>query len=203
MQSFQKSIIKQGTRCDNGLASRFCVILGSQWGDEGKGKLVDILAKDYDLCARFNGGANAGHTVVADGHKYAFHLLPCGILYPQCQNLLGNGVVMNIPSTFDELSQLDTNGVDYKGRLKISTRAHLVSQIQIEADGLQEEKLKAQNPGKMIGTTKRGIGPTYASKALRIGLRAGDLADWDTFVQKYDAFVARFLEHFDIQNFDK
>ena len=203
MQSFQKSIIKQGTRCDNGLASRFCVILGSQWGDEGKGKLVDILAKDYDLCARFNGGANAGHTVVADGHKYAFHLLPCGILYPQCQNLLGNGVVMNIPSTFDELSQLDTNGVDYKGRLKISTRAHLVSQIQIEADGLQEEKLKKENPGKMIGTTKRGIGPTYASKALRIGLRAGDLADWDTFVEKYDVFVARFLEHFDIQNFDK
>ena len=71
-------------RCLNGLKSRFCVILGSQWGDEGKGKLVDILAKDYDLCARFNGGANAGHTVIADGNKYAFHLLPCGILYPQC-----------------------------------------------------------------------------------------------------------------------
>ena len=105
---------------------------------------------------------------------------------------------MNIPSMFDELSQLDTNGVSYKGRLKISTRAHLVSAIQIEADGIQEEKLKAKDPGAMIGTTKRGIGPTYASKALRIGLRAGDLADWGTFVEKYDNFVDRFLQHFDI-----
>ena len=103
------------------------MILGSQWGDEGKGKLVDILAKDYDVCARFNGGANAGHTVVADGVKYAFHLLPCGILYPSCQNILGNGVVLSIDSMFGELAQLDDNGVDYKGRLKISTRAHLVS----------------------------------------------------------------------------
>lgn len=105
------------------------MILGAQWGDEGKGKLVDILAKDYDLCARFNGGANAGHTVKADGHKYAFHLLPCGILYPKCINLLGNGTVVNIQSMFEELAQLDKNGVDYKGRLKISDRAHLVSQI--------------------------------------------------------------------------
>lgn len=127
--SFQKSLIKAGERCKNGLDSKFCVILGSQWGDEGKGKLVDILAKDYDVCARFNGGANAGHTVVADGKKYAFHLLPCGILYPGCQNILGNGVVVNIPSMFGELEQLDTNGIDYQGRLKISTRAHLVSQI--------------------------------------------------------------------------
>ena len=126
---FQKSLIKQGARCRDGLNSRFCVILGAQWGDEGKGKLVDILAKDYDVCARFNGGANAGHTVVADGNKYAFHLLPCGILYPQCQNFMGNGTVINIPGMFDELSQLDANGVDYRGRLKISTRAHLVSDI--------------------------------------------------------------------------
>ena len=80
--SFQKSLIKEGRRCTSGNNSRFAVILGSQWGDEGKGKLVDILAAKYDLCARFNGGANAGHTVVADGNKYAFHLLPCGILYP-------------------------------------------------------------------------------------------------------------------------
>jgi len=105
------------------MSSKFAVILGSQWGDEGKGKLVDILAKDYDVCARFNGGANAGHTVIADGNKYAFHLLPCGILYPTCDNLLGNGVVVNIESMFGELKQLDDNGVDYKGRLKISTRA--------------------------------------------------------------------------------
>ena len=93
---------------------------------------------------------------------------------------------------FEELAQLDKNGVEYKGRLKISTRAHLVSQIQIEADGLSEDKLKAKDPEAMIGTTKRGIGPTYASKALRIGLRAGDLADWDLFLEKYNAFIERF-----------
>ena len=81
--------------CINGTNSKFCVILGSQWGDEGKGKLVDILAKDYDVCARFNGGSNAGHTIVVDGVKYAFHLLPCGILYPGCTNVLGNGVVVH------------------------------------------------------------------------------------------------------------
>jgi adenylosuccinate synthase len=89
--------------CKTGLNSNFTVILGSQWGDEGKGKLVDILAKDYDLCARFNGGANAGHTIVVDKVKYALHLLPCGIMYQQCQNLLGNGVVVNIPGMFGEL----------------------------------------------------------------------------------------------------
>jgi len=126
--------------CKTGLKSNFTVILGSQWGDEGKGKLVDILAKDYDLCARFNGGANAGHTIVVDKVKYALHLLPCGIMYPQCQNLLGNGVVVNIPGMFGELKQLDDNGIDYMGRLKISTRAHLVSKIQMEADGMDEER---------------------------------------------------------------
>jgi adenylosuccinate synthase len=90
--------------CKDGSNSRFCVILGSQWGDEGKGKLVDILAKDYDVCARFNGGANAGHTVVANGKKYAFHLLPCGILYEKCINVIGNGVVNHIPTLFEELA---------------------------------------------------------------------------------------------------
>lgn len=90
--------------CKTGLNSQFCVILGTQWGDEGKGKLVDILAKDYDICGRFNGGANAGHTVVVDGTKYAFHLLPCGILYQKCINVLGNGVVVSFPTLFEELA---------------------------------------------------------------------------------------------------
>jgi adenylosuccinate synthase len=126
---FPATIRKNAQACITGQKSKFAVVLGSQWGDEGKGKLVDILSKDYDVCARFNGGANAGHTVVADGHKYAFHLLPCGILYPTCVNLLGNGVVVNIQSMFEELAQLDKNGVDYKGRLKLSDRAHIVSQI--------------------------------------------------------------------------
>jgi adenylosuccinate synthase len=108
--------------CVTGLHSKFCVILGSQWGDEGKGKLVDILAKDYDVCARFNGGSNAGHTIVVDKVKYAFHLLPCGILYPKCKNILGNGVVVHLQTMFDELKQLDANGVDYSNRLLISDR---------------------------------------------------------------------------------
>ena len=164
--------------------------------------MVDILAKDYDLCARFNGGANAGHSVHADGHKYAFHLLPCGILYPQCINLVGSGCVVNIPGMFEELSQLDTNGVDYKGRMKISTRAHLVSSIQMEADGLSEMALEKTDPEKVIGSTRKGIGPTYGSKALRIGLRCGDLADWDLFKEKYDYFIKRFKSHFPITEFD-
>lgn len=184
--------------CKTGLKSRFCVILGSQWGDEGKGKLVDILAKDYDVCARFNGGANAGHTVVADGHKYAFHLLPCGILYQKCINVLGNGVVLHVPTLFEELAQLDKNGVPYKGRLLISDRAHLVSNIQIKADGLLEE----QKGKAAIGTTKRGIGPTYASKALRIGLRAGDLLDWSKFLEKYNNFIRDLSYLYRIDSFD-
>jgi adenylosuccinate synthase len=128
-RSFSKWAPNHTGPCESGLHSKFTVILGSQWGDEGKGKLVDILAKDYDVCARFNGGSNAGHTVVADGKKYAFHLLPCGILYQKCVNVLGNGVVVNLPMLFKELSQLDDAGISYKGRLLISDRAHLVSNV--------------------------------------------------------------------------
>ena len=185
MRSFAKMASNHKVPCKNGLHSRFCVILGSQWGDEGKGKLVDILSKDYDICARFNGGANAGHTVVANGQKYAFHLLPCGILYEKCINVLGNGVVVHIPTVYEELAQLDKNGVDYKKRLLVSDRAHLVSDILIEADGMQE----VQRGKNMIGTTKKGMGPSYAAKALRVGLRMGDLLDWPTFLEKYQTFM--------------
>jgi len=91
------------SRCVNGVKSNLCVIVGSQWGDEGKGKLVDILAPRYDYCARFNGGANAGHTIVANGIKYPFHLLPCGILYENTINVLGNGTVIKVQGLFEEL----------------------------------------------------------------------------------------------------
>lgn len=90
-------------RCVSGLHSKVGVVLGSQWGDEGKGKLVDILAAKYEYCARFNGGANAGHTIVANGKKYPFHLLPCGILYEHTKNVLGNGTVIHLPTMFEEL----------------------------------------------------------------------------------------------------
>jgi adenylosuccinate synthase len=104
---------------------------------------------------------------------------------------------------FEELAQLDKNGVDYKGRLKLSSRATLVSQIQIEADSKSEDKKQKEDLTQMLGTTKRGIGPSYASKALRMSLRVGDLADWTTFLEKYDRFLKNFNEYFNIQNFDK
>jgi adenylosuccinate synthase len=171
--------------CRTGLHSKTCVVVGAQWGDEGKGKLVDILAENYNIVGRYNGGANAGHTVVANGKKYAFHLLPCGILYKNVMNVIGNGVVLHVPTLFKELSQLDNSGIDYAGRLLISDRAHLVTQAHIEADGSHETALG----GKSLGTTKRGIGPTYSTKAMRIGLRVGDLLHWSYFVDRYNGMV--------------
>ncbi|CAD8055878.1 unnamed protein product [Paramecium sonneborni] len=183
------------SKCVNGLKSRLTAIIGAQWGDEGKGKLVDILAEKYDFCARFNGGANAGHTIVVGGVKYAFHLLPCGILYQTCMNVIGNGVVVNIPTMFEELAQLDKNKVDYTGRLVISNRAHLVVDGLLEADA----KSESDSRKKFLGTTKRGIGPTYSAKALRQGLRVGDLLLWDTFLLKYHALNAKLREQEGIQ----
>ncbi|MDP3976384.1 MAG: adenylosuccinate synthetase, partial [bacterium] len=101
-------------------------ILGSQWGDEGKGKLVDILAADFDIVARCQGGSNAGHTIVVDGKKFAFHLLPSGILHDAVTCLVGNGVVMHLPTFFTELQNLTDHGINYEGRVKVSDRAHLV-----------------------------------------------------------------------------
>ncbi len=166
------------TRCLNGLKSRVTAVLGAQWGDEGKGKLVGMLADHYDISARFNGGANAGHTIVKDGQKYAFHLVPSSIVAKQTQNLLGNGVVVNIPGMFKELSQLDKKNLSYEGRMYVSDRAHIVTDYQIEEDTSHESK---QN----LGTTKKGIGPTYAAKVQRYGVRVGDLLDWEGFIRKY------------------
>jgi len=171
-------------KCLNGLKAKTCVILGSQWGDEGKGKLVDILAEKYDICGRFNGGANAGHTIVVNKKKYAFHLLPCGILYPNCTNVLGNGVVVNLSTMFEELKQLDRDSVNYAGRLLLSDRAHLVVNGELELDAKNETK--GTGTAAFLGTTKKGIGPTYAFKAFRSGLRVGDLKNWDHFVQRYN-----------------
>jgi len=183
----------------NGVNSKFCVVLGSQWGDEGKGKLVDILAKDFNICARFNGGANAGHTVVAGGKKYAFHLLPCGILYETCKNVVGNGVVIQLPTLFEELEQLDKNGVNYKDRLFLSRRAHLVSNLHLLADASHETSRGASS----IGTTKRGIGPAYSTKMQRIGIRVGDLVDWSSFEDKYKAFAKDISKMYGIEGFDQ
>lgn len=160
---------------------RVCVVLGTQWGDEGKGKLVDILARQYSIVARGQGGANAGHTVYNDaGTKFALHLVPSGILNKNAQCIVGNGVVVHLPGLFEEIAKLESQGVSVHGRLKISDRAHVLFDLHKEIDGLREEELA----GGKIGTTRRGIGPAYASKAQRNGVRVGELRDMSQFADK-------------------
>ncbi|KAF9562747.1 AMPSase 1 [Agrocybe pediades] len=165
------------------------VVLGSQWGDEGKGKLVDILAADIDVCARCAGGNNAGHTIVVpvDGVKktFAFHLLPSGLVNPACTGLIGSGVVVHIPSFFKELEALESQGLNCTGRLFISDRAQLVFDFHQIVDGLKEVELG----GKSIGTTRKGIGPAYSGKASRSGLRVHHLFDPETFAAKFRTLV--------------
>ncbi|KAI0685046.1 Adenylosuccinate synthetase [Cytidiella melzeri] len=167
------------------------VVLGAQWGDEGKGKLVDILAGQADVCARCAGGNNAGHTIVApvgpDNVKktFAFHLLPSGLVNPKCTAVVGNGVVMHVPSFFAELDALQEQGLDCTGRLFVSDRAHLVFDFHQIVDGLKEVELG----GSSIGTTKKGIGPAYSAKASRSGLRVHHLFDHETFATKFRKIV--------------
>src|ERR687888_509889 len=142
------------------------VIVGAQWGDEGKGKIVDLLAERADMVVRFQGGNNAGHTIVRDGRKWAFHLIPSGILYPGKACVIGNGVVVDPRVLTDEIDGLRAQGIDVSG-LRVSANAHLM------LDSAGEAKL-----GKLsIGTTKRGIGPCYADKAARLGIRVQDMLD--------------------------
>eukprot|EP00850_Spirogloea_muscicola_P011708 SM000073S21484 [mRNA] locus=s73:618009:620946:+ [translate_table: standard] len=163
-----------------------CAVLGSQWGDEGKGKLVDILAQRYDVVARCQGGANAGHTIYnAEGVKFALHLVPSGILHQSAQCVLGNGVVIHLPGFFGELDGLAAQGVPIEGRVLVSDRAHLLFDLHQEVDGLREAELQ----GSLIGTTKRGIGPCYASKATRNGLRVCDLRHPDQFRSKLELLM--------------
>jgi len=157
------------------------VVLGGQWGDEGKGKLVDILSQEYDVCARVAGGSNAGHTIVVDGIKYKFHLLPSGVLNKKATCVIGNGVVIHLPSFINELDNLESMGIDHKGRVLISDRAHMVFDFHQSVDGMAESKLGRNK----IGTTKKGIGPAYASKISRNGIRIGDLQNWEYFEERF------------------
>ena len=139
MSSLTKRLFSS-KKSTSGYGYNVCTVLGAQWGDEGKGKLVDILAHKYDMIGRFNGGANAGHTLVVNNKKYAMHLVPCGILIPGKVNIIGNGVVLHVPTMFNELSKLEciqlyllllilliiASGIDTQGRLKVSDRAHLL-----------------------------------------------------------------------------
>ncbi|MCX6770108.1 MAG: adenylosuccinate synthase [Candidatus Micrarchaeota archaeon] len=156
----------------------FAIVVGSQWGDEGKGKVVDYYAAQADIVVRFCGGANAGHTIVSGGKKFAFHHLPSGVLYPEKINIIGNGVVLEPKKFFEELAQLDAVGI--KPNIKISPRTHLVMPYHIALDGAEEGKKGAL----AAGTTKRGIGPCYSDKAARFGIRVGELLQPALFREK-------------------
>src|ERR1700676_397506 len=148
------------------------VIVGAQWGDEGKGKVTDLLAERADAVVRFQGGNNAGHTIVRGNREWKFHLVPSGILYPGKRCVIGNGVVVDPKVLLDELDSLRTQGVDTSG-LRVSANCHLIMPYHLLLDQAGETRLGTLQ----IGTTRRGIGPCYADKAARLGIRVQDLLD--------------------------
>ena len=152
------------------------VLIGSQWGDEGKGKIIDVLTANADWVVRYQGGNNAGHTVEIGDQKYVLHLTPSGILREECKCVIGNGLVVDIIGLMGELQELVERGIKLNNRLFISDRAHIVLQYHKLVDGAKEGKA---GEGKKIGTTQRGIGPAYMDKADRIGLRLGDILEAD------------------------
>ena len=155
------------------------VVVGTQWGDEGKGKITDFLSANAEVIARYQGGDNAGHTIVIDGKKFKLHLIPSGIFFPEKISVIGNGVVINPKSLVKELAYLHEEGV-ITDSLRISDRAHVILPYHIELDRLQEES-KGDNK---IGTTIKGIGPAYMDKAARVGIRIADLLDRDVFAER-------------------
>ncbi|KAJ5204864.1 uncharacterized protein N7498_005743 [Penicillium cinerascens] len=169
------------------------IVLGSQWGDEGKGKITDMLSQQATLCCRAAGGHNAGHTIVHENVTYDFHILPSGLVSPSCINLIGAGTVVHVPSFFKELAQLETKGLSTAGkRIFISDRAHVCFDLHSVVDGLEEAGLG----GRKVGTTGKGIGPCYSDKAARRGVRIGEILDEETFERKLrtlnTSYCARF-----------
>ena len=148
-------------------------VLGAQWGDEGKGKIVDLLTPRFDIVARYQGGHNAGHTVYANGRKFILRLIPSGILHPGVICVIGNGLVVDPEALFAEIGELEAAGISVAGRLIVSDRAHVILPYHRELDLLSE----ARRGERKIGTTSRGIGPAYEDKIGRRGIRVGDLAD--------------------------
>ncbi|MFM7871307.1 MAG: adenylosuccinate synthase [Actinomycetota bacterium] len=155
------------------------VVIGSQWGDEGKAKVIDLLARNHDVVARYQGGHNAGHTVVVGSEKYALQLIPSGVLYDHVTPVIGNGVVVDLPTLFAEIDTLESRGISC-ARLRVSSQAHLIFPWHQALDALSESKL---GEGK-IGTTLKGIGPAYADKARRTGLRVGACLDPAAFAEQ-------------------
>ena len=158
------------------------VVVGAQWGDEGKGRIVDLLSEAADVVVRFQGGANAGHTIVVEGQEYILHLIPSGVVR-QKTCLIGNGVVLDLPTLFEEMETLTARGIDLQGKLYISDRAHVTLPYHRLLDAARE----AANPARKIGTTMRGIGPTYVDKMMRIGIRVSDLFEEDLLAEKLTA----------------
>lgn len=155
------------------------VVVGSQWGDEGKGKITDFLSQNSEVIARYSGGDNAGHTIVFNGKKVALRLVPSGICFPDKINVIGNGTVLNPEHLVEELGSLHKQGIT-TDNLRISDRAHIIMPYHIVLDRLQE----ASKKGNKIGTTGKGIGPAYMDKAARVGIRMADLLEKDTFEEK-------------------
>src|SRR5436305_6734559 len=149
------------------------VVLGAQWGDEGKGKIVDLLTPHFSIVGRYQGGHNAGHTVYVNGVKFVLRLIPSGILHPGITCVIGNGVVIDPQALFAEIDELTKNGIDVGDRLIVSDKAHLILPYHKDLDLLAE----ARRGERKIGTTSRGIGPAYEDKIARRGIRVGDLAD--------------------------
>jgi adenylosuccinate synthase len=164
--------------------SNVTVLIGAQWGDEGKGKIIDFLTGEVDLVVRAQGGNNAGHTVEVGSNKFVLHLVPSGILRPGKKCVIGNGTVIDPVSLTEEITGLEKRGIKLKGRLFISDRAHVVMPYHRVADAGRESR----SQGK-IGTTKRGIGPAYGDKIARVGLRFHDLLDMNVFAAKVEALV--------------
>tara|TARA_Y100001936_G_scaffold26024_1_gene24078 strand:- start:2012 stop:3298 length:1287 start_codon:yes stop_codon:yes gene_type:complete len=160
-------------------------VLGAQWGDEGKGKIVDFLAEDADIVARFSGGNNAGHTVINDLGEFSLHLLPCGVFNENVTNIIGNGLVINPDILISEINALNDVGIDISDRLIVSDRVHLILPHHVVLDNLSEIKLGTD----AIGTTGKGIGPAYGDKISRKGIRAADLLDIDTLKDRLIALV--------------
>ena len=156
------------------------VVIGAQWGDEGKGKVVDILAPHFDIVARFQGGHNAGHTVRIGERKFILRLIPSGVLHSECACVIGNGTVVDPEAFNSEIQELREMGIECEGRLFVSSRAHLILPYHNALDRVREERLGASS----VGTTMRGIGPAYEDKAARVGIRAGDLLYPDLLREK-------------------
>lgn len=173
------------------------LLLGLQWGDEGKGKIVDVLTKNYDIVARFQGGPNAGHTLIFNGFKHVLHTIPSGIFHEKCINIVGNGVVIDPVIFNNELDNLNKYQIDYRSTLLISKKAHLILPTHRLLDAASETlKGKAK-----IGSTLKGIGPTYMDKTGRNGFRIGDL-EFDNWQEKYKSLTQKHLKMIDFYDVD-